>query len=147
MIGTLRHAEGRLAQAFPGRNWPDRILSASQQYNDTVHSAHGLRPNDVSEENANSVFRKLFRPFAGLWRKKLGTVVRVGTPVRLRLTNRGAFAKANQPQNSEDIFVVGRIRLHPRYGLKYKLFSRPENFPIAGTYARGEIVPVRLPQI
>ena len=58
VIGTLKLAEGRLSQtaAYSGRNWPQRVQLAARAYNDTVHSATGQRPNDVTVDNANAVF-------------------------------------------------------------------------------------------
>lgn len=143
MIGTLKEAEGRLSQAFPGRNWPDRISKAVSQYNTTVHSATGFAPQDVTVDNSNIVFRRLYKPFDGV--KNLPSVIPLGTTVRLRLMNRGIFTKAHTPRNSVDTFTVGRIRLHPT-GIKYKLFSTDGGIPIAGTWNRSEFVPIKLPQ-
>lgn len=135
--------EGRLAQVFPGRDWPTRILRACEKYNDLVNSSTGLKPNDVTVENANGVFGRLYRPFAGAW--NLEKILPLGTPVRLRMENRGQFTKTNVPRNSREIFVVGKIRLHPT-GVKYKLFTLEGKLPIAGTWNVSEIVPIKLPQ-
>ena len=150
MIGTLKQAEGRLAvSAVPGRDWTKRIELACRQYNATVHSATGLAPNEVNPSNANQVFRRLFPPLAKVWKERLKNILPLGTWVRLRIFRRGAFVKTNVARNSEQVFVVGRIRLHPRAVVKYKLFTgedKANRVPIAGTYDRSELVPITLPQ-
>ena len=145
MIGRLKRIEGRLAVAFPGRNWPKRILEAVERYNDTENPRTGLSPNEVTRENANAVFARLYKPFArGL---RAGKILPVGTRVRLVQHNRGTFTKTNAPRNTRQVFAVGRIRLHPRAGVKYKLFTLESRVPIAGTYERSELIPIRAPQI
>ena len=136
-----------MAAAFPGRNWPERIERACRAYNDSVHSATGLAPNQVTTGNANGVFRKLYKPFAGLWNLEKRKLLGIGTRVRLALTSRGTFVKGNAPRNTYEVYTVGRIRLHPRAGVKYKLLSKEGGVPIAGTYERGELVPVKEPQL
>ena len=138
--------EGRLRAAGEGsaRNWPARLETAVRAYNDTVHSRTGLAPNKVTADNANAVFRRLYKPWAQLWKPE--QILKLGTPVRLVLHNRGLFAKSNTPRNSAEVFTVGRIRLHPRQGVKYKLFTTEENLPVAGTFNASEVVPIKLPQ-
>jgi hypothetical protein len=133
-----------LEQILPGRNWVQRIEKACEQYNATVHSATGLAPNEVTVDKANQVFRRLYKPWAKSW--DLDKILKLGSHVRLRLSNRGHFVKSNVARNSAEVFVVGRIRLHPS-GVKYKLFTLEERLPIAGTWNISEIVPIKQPQI
>lgn len=143
MIGRLRAIEGRLAQAYPGRNWPWRIEKACEQYNDTRNSSTKMAPNEVNHENSNIVFRRLFKPFAMNW--KMEKILKLGTHVRLKLENRTSFTKANVPRNTREIFVIRKIRLHPS-GVKYKLFTLNDNMPIAGTWFASEFIPISVPQ-
>ena len=149
MIGTLKGLEGRLRAAEQGgspRNWPARLELAVRAYNQSVHSTTGLPPDKVTADNSNAVFRRLFRPWAAAWRPDK-EILGLGTAVRLVLHNRGLFAKSNTPRNSAEVFTVGRIRLHPRQGVKYKLFTAEGNLPVAGTFNASELIPIRLPQI
>ena len=105
-----------------------------------------MTPDQVGLHNSNRVFKRLFRPFAGLLNTRGWKVLPIGTTVRLRLNNRGPFTKTNQPRNSQDLFRVSRIRLHPRRGIAYKIQSYAEQIPVVGTFDESELLVVETPQ-
>ena len=137
---------------MPGRDWPKRLSVAVKAYNREENRRLGMSPDQVSLDNANLVFRRLFGSLAKRWARAHKTALRslipIGSRVRVRTENRGTnFSKANVPRNSAEIYSVGRIRLHPREGIKYKLFAAGDPpIPIAGTWNAGELIRVRVPE-
>ena len=144
LIGALKAHSGRLAvSAMPGRDWTRRIEAAVRRHNSTVHSRTGFAPNDVSADNANVVFRRLYRSFSGLTRNWQRKILPIGTLVRLRLTNRGStFSKASQPKNSAEVYKIFKIRIHSRLQIAYKLCTVENETPVMGLYGAGELVRV-----
>lgn len=136
-----------------GRDWPRRLSVAAQAYNRQENRRLGAAPNDVTVDNANLIFLRLFGPMAQRWSRVHKAAIRsllpIGSMVRVRIENRGTnFSKANVPRNSAEIYSVGRIRLHPREGIKYKLFTTTGDppVPIAGTWNASELVRIRVPE-
>ena len=151
VIGRLKEAEGRLrAGPMPGPNWPARILTAVNTYNKTYNRRVGMEPDEVTLDNANRVFRRRYGSLAARWSKAHRTALRrlipLGSIVRIKLENRAShFLKSNIPRNSSELYRVQRIRLHPREGIKYKLFELDNpNSPIAGTWNSSELIRAKI---
>ena len=148
MIQTLKGREGRLrAGGVEGeRNWPARIPIALSQYNAAWHRILRMAPNDVTPDNANKLYRRLYGRNSG-YLKDTRSLLAKGAHVRIKRYDLDKFAKSNVGRNSKEVFQVSGIRLYPS-GIKYKLVtSDGARLPIAGTWFRFELVPVTLPQL
>lgn len=84
--------------------WLDLLPKLVTNYNNTVHSTIGYKPQDVSKKNEKSILRKSFT-----YRKvKMSAKFKVGDKVRLSKT-REVFTKGYTPNWGTEIFSIKKI--------------------------------------
>lgn len=100
---TLR---ARLYRIFTYRNsykWRDVLQNLVDSYNNTVHSAHGFKPIEVSSKNEKAVYKRLYGINSPTkFRFKVGDIVRI-SKVR-KIFRRGYF-----PGWSEETFKIYKV--------------------------------------
>ena len=104
---AIRTIKNRLQKYFhqSGKNiWIDTISQVVKNYNSTPHSSHGLSPLDVSDENRDTVYKKLFP------NKNLTTVCKLnkGDKVRI-LKEKKEFEKAYTQKWSDEIYTISNV--------------------------------------
>ena len=104
---AIRTIKNRLQKYFhqSGKNiWIDTISQVVENYNSTPHSSHGLSPLDVSDENRDTVYKKLFP------NKNLTTVCKLnkGDKVRI-LKEKKEFEKAYTQKWSDEIYTISNV--------------------------------------
>lgn len=106
-------------------------------YNASVHRSTGFAPNNVNEENADVVFKKLYP-------KKLYVTARFakGDQVRISINKRPVFDKGYTPNYTMEIFTVDKVvdGIPATYRLK-----EYNGDPIKGTFYNEELVKVIIP--
>ena len=127
--------------------WPVRLRIATSKYNKTYHSTIKMRPIDVSVDNAGALASRFLNlNQSELFRNSMKDLLKLGDLVRIKDQARERFAKANHPRNSEEIYSISRIHLHPT-GFKYKLSTTDlGNQILAGSYYNFELIKLRRPQ-
>ena len=87
------------------KRWIDILENVVDDYNRTPHSAHGLPPQDVSSENRDMVYKKLYPNI------RLKTVCRlaVGDKVR-KIIEKDIFEKGYSANWSEEIYVIRKVK-------------------------------------
>ena len=105
---AIRTIKNRLQKYFvkAGKNiWIDIIDQVAKNYNATPHSSHGLPPLDVTDENRNEVYKKMYP------NKGLTTVckLKIGDKVRI-LKEKTDFEKGYTQTWSDEIFEIIKIR-------------------------------------
>ena len=105
---AIRTIKSRLEKYFKfrkTRKWIDVIDQVVENINQTPHSAHGLAPQDVNEENRKEVYKKLYPD------KKLSVVCRLqkGDKVR-KLREKTIFEKGYKQNWSDEIYIIRDVR-------------------------------------
>ena len=87
------------------KRWIDIIQNVVQDYNNTPHSAHGFPPQDVTSENRDAVYKKLYPNLT------LKTVCKlaVGDKVR-KIIEKDIFEKGYSANWSEEIYVISKVK-------------------------------------
>ena len=105
---AIRTIKSRLEKYFEykrTRKWINVIDQVIQNINQTPHSAHGLPPQDVNEENRKSVYKKMYpdRKLSVLCRLKIGDRVR-------KLREKTIFEKGYKQNWSDEIYIIRDVR-------------------------------------
>ena len=105
---VIRTIKGRLQKYFTKnkRNiWIDVIDQVVQNYNATPHSTHGLPPQDVTDENRDEVYKRLYPD------KNITTVCKLkkGDKVRI-LKEKTEFEKGYTQKWSDEIYRIKIVR-------------------------------------
>ena len=105
---AIRTIKSRLQKYFhqSGKNiWINAINQVVQNYNSTPHSSHGLSPLDVSDENRDIVYKKLYP------NKDLTIICKLnqGDKVRI-LKEKTEFEKAYTQKWSDEIYTINKVR-------------------------------------
>ena len=105
---VIRTIKSRIQKYFvknKTKKWIDIIQNVAQDYNNTPHSSHGLPPQDVTSENRDTVYKKLYPNI------RLKTVCRlaVGDKVR-KIIEKDIFEKGYTSNWSEEIYIITRVR-------------------------------------
>ena len=105
---AIRTIKNRLQKYFhlSGKNlWINEINQIVQNYNSTPHSSHGFPPLDVSDENREIVYKKLYP------NKDLTTICKLnkGDKVRI-LKEKKEFEKAYTQKWSDQIYTIAKVR-------------------------------------
>ena len=105
---VIRTIKSRIQKYFvqnKTKRWIDILQNVIDDYNRTPHSAHGLPPLDVSSENRDIVYKKLYPNLM------LKTVCRlaVGDKVR-KIINKDIFEKGYSFNWSEEIYVITKVK-------------------------------------
>ena len=105
---AIQTIKNRLQKYFhkTGRNiWIDVAQQVVDNYNKTPHSAHDFPPQDVSNENRDVVYKKLYP------NKNLTTVCRLGIGDKVRkLREKTDFEKGYTQKWSDEIFAIKFVR-------------------------------------
>ena len=104
---AIRTIKNRLQKYFhqTGKNiWITAINQVVKNYNSTPHSSHGLSPLDVSDENRDTVYKKLYP------NKNLTTICKLnkGDKVRI-LKEKREFEKAYTQKWSDEIYTIDNV--------------------------------------
>ena len=105
---AIRTIKSRLAKIFYKRKsniWYDVVEKVVKNYNNTIHSSHGFRPQDVNEENRNEVYKKLY-PKTEL---TLVCKLKIGDKVR-KIREKKQFEKGYSQNWSDEIFLISAVR-------------------------------------
>lgn len=140
---TLRGKIYRYITAKNTLRYVDILPQLVEGYNNTVHTATGLPPNDVSYENQQEVWERLYERQTWLRKKSLSTPkLSPGDHVRISKA-RGAFERGYTPNWSKEIFRVKSVETGER-PLVYRIEDL-NNEEIHGTFYEKELQKVRLP--
>ena len=105
---VIRTIKSRLYKYFKAEkttNWVDVLPDFTNNYNATPHSAHGLPPDDVTSENRDMVYKKLYsnNPVTIVCKLKLGDKVR-------KIRDKSLFEKGYTENWSEEIYTISSVR-------------------------------------
>ena len=105
---VIRTLKSRIQKYFvknKTKRWIDIIENVVQDYNHTPHSATGFSPQDVTSENRDEVYKKLYPNLT------LKTVCRlsVGDKVR-KIIEKDIFEKGYSANWSENIYVISKVK-------------------------------------
>ena len=115
---VIRTIKSRLLKYFKFEkttNWVDVLPQFTKNYNSTPHSSHGFSPDDVSSENRDIVYKKLYP-------QNTLTIVcklKVGDKVR-KIKDKTLFEKGYTENWSEEIYQISASR-HSNTVCWYKL--------------------------
>lgn len=155
---TLKERQVKIQQMHRGLNWIDHYKDVTNSYNNTIHSAHGFTPNEVSPINAHLVRAKLYYG-AGRYKmqgsdpalgeqpgtrtlKKVKPSLKPGTYVRLDKYKR-TFEKGYTRRWTTEVFRVLK-RLDKAKPERY-IIEDQEGNEIKGSFYRYELQAVDLP--
>ena len=105
VIRTLKTRLQRYFTKYKTKKWIDIFEQFVQNYNATPHSAHGLPPQDVTHENQENVYKRLY-PDISL---KTDCRLKVGDKVR-KIIDKTLFEKGYTKNWSEEIYIIKEIR-------------------------------------
>ena len=105
---AIRTIKNRLHKYFVHNGnhiWINIIDQIAQNYNNTPHSAHNLAPQDVTDENRDQVYKKMF---VG---KSLTTVCKLKEGDKVRaLKEKTQFEKGYTQKWSDQIYIIKSVR-------------------------------------
>ena len=105
---AIRTIKSRLEKYFEFskiRKWINVIGQVIENINKTPHSAHGLPPQDVNDENRKYVYKKLYRY------KKISFVCRLKIGDRVRkLREKTIFEKGYKSNWTDEIYTISDAR-------------------------------------
>ena len=104
-IRTIKSRISRYIQRTKTKRWIDILEQVIANYNETPHSTHGFKPNDVTEKNREEVYKKMFpeKEFIRDCRLEKGDKVR-------KIREKKQFEKGYTPNWSEEIFIISEVR-------------------------------------
>ena len=105
VIRTIKSRLSKYFKKYKTKNWIDVLPIFTENYNSTPHSAHGLPPNDVSGENRDMVYKRLYP-------KNTLTIVcklKEGDKVR-KIKDKSLFEKGYTENWSEEIYIISQVR-------------------------------------
>ena len=105
---VIRTIKSRLFKYFKAKkttNWVDVLPQFTKNYNSTPHKSHGLSPEDVSSENRDKVFKKLYpqNTLTIVCKLKIGDKVR-------KIKDKRLFEKGYTENWSEEIYKISAAR-------------------------------------
>ena len=105
VIRTIKSRLFKYFKVFQTKNWVDVLQKFTNNYNDTPHSSHGLSPNDVSSENRDLVYKRLYpnHTLTIVCKLKEGDKVR-------KLRDKTLFEKGYTENWSEEIYKISKAR-------------------------------------
>ena len=95
-------------------NWITVLDDMTDSINATVHSSTGMAPKDITVENEQEIYERLYLPIE-LEREKTPIEYSFSVGDKVRLSHaRGAFDKAYRETFTQEIFVIAsRLPTHP----------------------------------
>ena len=104
-IRTIKSRLERYFHRHKTKKWIDIIQQFVKNYNNTPHKSHGLKPLEVSDENRDKVYKKLYP------RIKLTTVCKYKKGDKVRhLVEKTLFQKGYTQTWTEEIFTISQVR-------------------------------------
>ena len=105
---VIRTVKSRLFKYFKAKkttNWVDVLPQLTKNYNSTPHKSHGFPPEDVSSENRDIVFKKLYpqNTLTIICKLKIGDKVR-------KIKDKTLFEKGYTENWSEEIYIISATR-------------------------------------
>ena len=104
-IRTIKTKIERFMQHTNSKNWESILKAFVDNYNHTPHSAHKMRPVDVTSENRKLVFKRLYPKKSSVIKCKL----KVGDKVR-KIREKQEFEKGYTPNWSNEIYEITSVR-------------------------------------
>ena len=105
---AIRTIKSRLEKYFEfsrRRRWINVIDQVIRNINQTPHSAHGIPPQDVTDENRKDVYKKLYPD------QKLSIVCRLKIGDRVRkIREKTIFEKGYKPNWTDEIYIISDVR-------------------------------------
>jgi len=105
---VIRTLKSRLQKYFvrnKTKRWKDVLDQVVKNYNATPHSAHKLPPQDVTSENRDEVYKRLYP------HKSIRTVCRLQVEDKVRIIkDKSLFEKGYTANWSEQIYKIREIR-------------------------------------
>ena len=134
-IRTIKSRLWRWFQHTKKKRWIDVLDSFVENYNATYHSSIGMAPNDVTKDNRDEVYNRLF-PDEGIiieCKHKVGDLVRT----IINKTKRKQFEKGYTENWSEEIYVITqKIQSH---GVCWYKLSNQSGKPLPGIYYSNQL--------
>ena len=103
-IRTIKTKIDRYMQHTKSKNWVDVIRDFVDGYNNTPHSAHKLKPLDVSQDNKNLVYKRLYPKEKTAVECKL----KVGDRVRT-LRSKREYEKGYTQNWSDQVYQIVKV--------------------------------------
>ena len=104
----IRTLKGRLEKFFAlqkTKRWIDFLPDLIENYNNTPHRSIGMSPNQVTDENAENVFKKMFPDFHLVAKPRLKS----GDRVRV-LKEKSIFEKGYKQSWSDRIYLIAAVK-------------------------------------
>ena len=105
VIQTIKRRLEKYFYHTKTKKWIDVIDQIAENYNNTPHSAHGLKPIDVTEENRQEVYDKMY-PNRN---KSVICKFNIGDRVR-KIREKTLFEKGYTQNWSDEIYKIADIR-------------------------------------
>lgn len=117
------------------KRWVDLLPQLAINHNNTIHSAHGMKPKDITERTSGLAFSRMYKRLVQTPRKPhkfdIGTLVRISG-------KRLIFRKSYHPGYSRKIFRIKAIKnTFPVYS--YILETADTNEQLGSSYTDSEI--------
>ena len=104
----IRTLKSRLEKFFilnKTKRWLEFLPHLIENYNNTPHRSIGMTPNQVTDENSEKVFKRMFPDINLVVKPRL----KVGDKVRV-LREKSIFEKGYKQSWSDDIFIIQKIK-------------------------------------
>jgi hypothetical protein len=109
-IRTLKQRLYRYFSQNKTLKWLDVIDNITNAINNSISRVHGIRPNDVTFENAKYVWRQIYGNGLSLKDRKKKPKFSIGESVRLSRGMKRLFEKEIMPPWSDHIFEIDEIK-------------------------------------
>ena len=105
LIRTLKSRFQKYFKVNNTKRWIDILDSFIKNYNSVPHSAHGLPPQDVTDENRDEIYKKLYpeKDITVVCKLKIGDRVR-------KIREKTEFEKGYTENWSEEIYIIADKR-------------------------------------
>ena len=105
VIRTIKSRLFKYFKAGKTKNWVDVLPEFTKNYNATPHASHGYSPDDVSSENRDKVYKKLYpqNTLTIVCKLKIGDKVR-------KIKDKTLFEKGYTENWSEEIYKISATR-------------------------------------
>ena len=105
VIQTIKRRLEKYFYHAKTRKWIDIIDQIAMNYNNTPHSAHGLKPVDVTEENRQEVYDKMYP------NRNISVICKFKVDDRVRKIREKTLFEKGYTQNwSDEIYKISDIR-------------------------------------
>ena len=105
LIRTIKSRIEKYFKVSKGKKWINILDQVIDNYNSVPHSSHGFSPRDVTSENREDVYKKLYpdQDLTIVCRLKIGDKVR-------KIREKSEFEKGYTANWSEEIYVISAKR-------------------------------------